>query len=51
MKYLLTFSLFIILNTSFGQGSSTIDKIVAQVGDNIVLLSDLRGQRIQAIQA
>ena len=51
MKYLLTFSLFIILNTSFGQGSSTIDKIVAQVGDNIVLLSDLQGQRIQAIQA
>ncbi|MFT6244386.1 MAG: peptidyl-prolyl cis-trans isomerase SurA [Crocinitomicaceae bacterium] len=29
----------------------TIDKIVAQVGDNIILLSDIQGQKIQAIQA
>ena len=29
----------------------TIDKIVAQVGDNIILLSDIQGQKIQAMQA
>lgn len=50
MKFLLTISSFLILTTSFAQGV-TIDKIVAQVGDNIILLSDLQGQRLQAVQA
>ncbi len=30
---------------------ATIDKIVAQVGDNIILLSDIQGQKVQALQA
>lgn len=29
----------------------TIDKIAAQVGDNIILLSDIQAQKLQAIQA
>lgn len=42
--------LFISLN-SFSQSSKTIDKVVAQVGDNVVLLSDIQAQKIQALQA
>lgn len=30
---------------------TTIDKIAAQVGDNIVLLSDIQAQKLQALQA
>lgn len=52
MKSLLTFSLSLLtLFQSNAQGGKTIDKIVAQVGDNIVLLSDIQGQKIQALQA
>jgi peptidyl-prolyl cis-trans isomerase SurA len=36
--------------TLFGQGK-VIDKVVAQVGDNIILLSDLEGQKTQAKQS
>lgn len=51
MKSLLTISLFLIGLASFGQSTQTIDKIIAQVGDNVILLSDIQGQRIQALQA
>lgn len=37
-------------NLSFGQGT-TIDKVVAQVGDNVILLSEIQSQKLQAIQA
>lgn len=51
MKYLLTISAFILFSFANAQDGVTIDKIVAQVGDNVVLLSDLQGQRLQAVQA
>lgn len=51
MKYLLTISAFLLFSAAKAQDGVTIDKIVAQVGDNIVLLSDLQGQRLQAVQA
>ena len=51
MKLILTFSLVLFsLNLSFSQ-EKVIDKIIAQVGDNIVLLSDIQAQKIQALQA
>ncbi len=51
MKLILTFSLALFsLNLSFSQ-EKVIDKIVAQVGDNIILLSDVQAQKIQALQA
>ena len=37
--------------TSWSYSQKTIDKIVAQVGDNIILLSDIEAQKLQAIQA
>jgi peptidyl-prolyl cis-trans isomerase SurA len=52
MKLLLAFSLTISTALfSNAQGPETVDEIVAQVGDNIILLSDLQGQKLQAIQA
>jgi len=43
---------FLFLTTfSFSQERKVIDKIVAQVGDNIILMSDLEAQKLQAIQA
>jgi peptidyl-prolyl cis-trans isomerase SurA len=35
---------------TFGQ-SKTIDKIAAQIGDNVILLSEIEAQKLQAIQA
>jgi peptidyl-prolyl cis-trans isomerase SurA len=35
---------------AFSQGQ-IVDKVIAQVGDNMVLLSDIQSQRIQAIQS
>jgi peptidyl-prolyl cis-trans isomerase SurA len=50
MKSALICSLLLIL--SFGANAQkTIDKIAAQVGDNIILLSDIQSQKLQAIQA
>ncbi|MDX2361505.1 MAG: peptidylprolyl isomerase [Crocinitomicaceae bacterium] len=50
MKLLFTFSL--ILSTTLASfGQETIDKVVAQVGDHVILLSDIQGQKIQALQA
>lgn len=43
-------SLFVIASfTAVAQ--KTIDKIAAQVGDNVILLSDIQSQKLQAIQA
>lgn len=50
MKLIVTFSL--ILGTILGaRAQGTVDKIVAQVGDKIILKSDVEGQKLQAIQA
>ena len=35
---------------SFAQPSKVVNKIVAQVGDNIILLSDIESQLLQAEQ-
>lgn len=47
--------LFIIstaMTLSFSSNAQgTVDKIVAQVGNNIILLSDIQAQKIQALQA
>lgn len=51
MRLLLAFSITLLMtNLSFGQGT-TIDKVVAQVGDNVILLSEIQSQKLQAIQA
>lgn len=50
MKYLFTISLFFLAGTALAQ-PTVIDKIVAQVGDNVVLLSDVQAQKVQAIQS
>lgn len=50
MKSIYILSIF--LGTSFSLFSQqTIDEIAAQVGDNIILLSDIQGQKLQMIQA
>lgn len=49
MKYLFAFSTLFLAGTAFTQ--TVIDKVVAQVGDNVVLLSDVQAQKIQAIQS
>ena len=51
MKLVSIFSIiFLSCNSTFAQ-PKTIDKIVAHVGDNIILLSDIQTQKLQAIQA
>ena len=50
MKLALAFSIVLLTwSNVFGQGK-TIDKIIAQVGDNVVLLSDIQSQKLQALQ-
>ena len=50
MKLTLAFSIVLLSwSNVFGQGK-TIDKIVAQIGDNVVLLSDIQSQKLQALQ-
>lgn len=49
MRLLLIISSILLSFSSFSQG--TIDKIIAQVGDKIILKSDIEMQKIQAIQA
>jgi peptidyl-prolyl cis-trans isomerase SurA len=49
-KSIFSISAFLLGTTSlFGQ--KVIDKVVAQVGDNIILLSDIESQKIQAKQS
>jgi peptidyl-prolyl cis-trans isomerase SurA len=50
MKLIVTFSLLLI-STFAANAQETIDKIVAQVGDKIILKSDIEGQKLQATQA
>ena len=48
----LSFISSLLLAFSFtATAQETIDKIAAQVGDNIILLSDIQSQKIQAAQA
>lgn len=51
MKLLFTFSLLFLSATSLNAQQKTIDKVIAQVGDNVILLSDIQAQKIQALQA
>ncbi|MDP4637699.1 MAG: peptidylprolyl isomerase [Crocinitomicaceae bacterium] len=46
-----TISFLFLATISFAQERKVVDKIVAQVGDNIILMSDLEAQKLQAIQA
>ena len=49
-RSIFSISAFLLGTTSlFGQ--KVIDKVVAQVGDNIILLSDIESQKIQAKQS
>lgn len=50
MKLLFTFSLLLFSLAASAQ-VKVIDKVVAQVGDNVVFLSDIQAQKIQAVQA
>lgn len=47
----ITISFLFLATISFAQERKVVDKIVAQVGDNIILMSDLEAQKLQAIQA
>lgn len=53
MKLIFTFSsLILFVASSYGQlTGKQIDGIAAQVGDNIILISDIEGQKLQAIEA
>lgn len=44
-------SSILVLSSAFVFGQKTIDKVAAQVGDNIVLMSDIQAQKLQALQA
>ncbi|MCR9173637.1 MAG: peptidylprolyl isomerase [bacterium] len=50
MKSIFVCSFLMVLSFS-ANAQKTIDKIAAQVGDNIILLSDIQAQKLQAIQA
>ena len=50
MKSAFICSLLVLLSLGTN-AQKTIDKIAAQVGDNIILLSDIQAQKLQAIQA
>lgn len=41
----------LLVSTVAHSQRQVVDKIAAQVGDNIILMSDLQGQKLQAIQA
>lgn len=49
MKFTFLSSLFLAF--SFASSAQIVDKIAAQVGDNVILLSDIQAQKIQAMQA
>lgn len=50
MKLTLISSFFLALSFATS-AQKTIDKIAAQVGENVILLSEIQGQKIQAAQA
>ena len=48
----LAFLISVLLSLSLSaKAQTTVDKIVAQIGDNIILLSDIQAQKIQILQA
>ena len=49
-RLFLSFFLFVCLNAN-AQPGKLVNKVVAQVGDNIILLSDLEQQQLQAKQS
>lgn len=49
-RYALFIGLFLGFNC-FAQPAKVVNKIVAQVGDNIILLSDIESQLLQAEQS
>jgi len=53
MIKLLVFSslLFLFANTGYSQYGKLVNKVIAQVGDNIILLSDIEIQKLQAKQS
>ena len=51
MKLIFTFSLIFLSILSINAQGEVIDKTIAQVGDKVILLSDIQGQKIQAVQA
>lgn len=51
MKYVITLvSFFCILVAIAQPGNFPIDKVVAKVGNNVILLSEIQSQKLQAIQ-
>ena len=50
MRLALLISVLLSLSLS-AKAQSTVDKIVAQSGDNVILLSDIQAQKIQILQA
>jgi len=50
MRSIFICSFLMVLSFS-ANSQKTIDKIAAQVGDNIILLSDIQAQKLQALQA
>jgi peptidyl-prolyl cis-trans isomerase SurA len=50
-RYSHLFLFFFICSFSFAQNGKIVNKILAQVGDNIILLSDVENQKLQAKQA
>lgn len=51
MRLTFIFSLLLTTSSVVLAQDNVVDKIVAQVGDNIILLSDIQGQKLQAMQA
>ena len=51
IKSILSISILLLTTVSLYGQNKIVDKIVAQVGDNIILLSDIENQKIQAKQA
>jgi peptidyl-prolyl cis-trans isomerase SurA len=51
MKLLSILSLSLLISFSAAAQPKTIDKIIAQVGDKAILLSDIQAQKLQAMQA
>jgi len=48
----LAFLISVLLSLSLSaKAQTTVDKIVAQIGDNVILLSDIQAQKIQILQA
>lgn len=50
VKFLILLFILTVAGNSVAQ-NKVVDKIIAQVGDNIILLSDIENQKLQAVQA